>query len=54
MLEYHISFLKDELESLKRMEYIICVMKTVDRKVADAEGNVSTLVDGLRRVSYER
>lgn len=48
-----IVFSKDELDSLKRKEPAGFDMEVVGRKIADANGKASNLVEGLRRDTFD-
>lgn len=52
MLESRIILLKEELNPLKREETTGCDINIVGRRVADNKGDVSILVDRLRRDTF--
>lgn len=53
MLESRSRLLKNELDSLKRKVSMGCDMDIAGRKVANADGKVNILVNGLRRDTFD-
>lgn len=53
MLEYCIALLKDELDYLKQKEATGCNLKIVGGNATDAKGERKSLVDGLRRDTFD-